>query len=429
MSGYPYQDGDLAVCADCFIDEAIKGFIEGNATDEECSFCGATSEEPIAAPIREVAEFIEKGIRRAYGNPDECGMSWNSEDQRYYPGSTSDTPELIGDLVDLPNDHDGKLFYAICYNFDNDLWCDVDQYRLSDHEQLRYIWDHFCRVIKHERRFFFSRHYKYSDDEEIFSPGHVLEIIFEYAETILLIRKLTRGTRLYRVRKLDGESRTALDLGPPPPDKAWQQNRMSPAGISMLYASEDAETALRETVDQPGVYTVGEFTAERDATIVDFSQLPRIPTLFEPIHDTMEYDPRKLLIFLHTLGEEFSKPIERDNRVHIEYVPTQVVTEYLRGMKTREDLNIDGIRYGSARHGGGASLVLFCDPHNLILPKEQQRQFYDLHRDRWIKLIGYEDRDVVADDIERWKLERPKQHYRDPDDDIFRDPDAEGDQI
>jgi hypothetical protein len=30
-----------------------------------------------------------------------------------------------------------------------------------------------------------------------------------------------------------------------------------------------------------------------------------------------------------SLGEEFSEPIERDNQVHIEYVPTQVVTEYL----------------------------------------------------------------------------------------------------
>jgi hypothetical protein len=160
MSGYPYQDGDLVVCADCFKDEGIKGFIEENPTDEECSFCGATADEPIAAPIREVAEFIEEGIRRAYGNPDECGMSWDSEDQRYCPGSTYNTPDLIGDLVDLPNDLDGKLFYAICHNFDNDLWCDVDQYRLSDHEQLQYSWDHFCRVIKHERRFFFSRHYK-----------------------------------------------------------------------------------------------------------------------------------------------------------------------------------------------------------------------------------------------------------------------------
>jgi hypothetical protein len=225
MSGYTYQNGDFAVCADCFIDEAIKGFIEGNATHEECSFCGATSEEPIATPIGEVTEFIEEGIGREYGNPVECGMSWDSEDQRYYPGRTYDTTDLVSDFVDLPNDDDGKLFEAICYNFDNDLWCDIDQYRLSDHEQLQYSWGHFCRVIKHERRFFFFRHYENRDDEEIFSPGHLLAIIFEYAETIGLIRKLPRGTRLYRVRKLDGGSRTALDLGPPPPDKAWQQNR------------------------------------------------------------------------------------------------------------------------------------------------------------------------------------------------------------
>lgn len=108
VSNYPYQDGDLAVCGGCFADEGIKSFIEENATDEECSFCGATSENPIAASIREVAEFIEEGVRRAYGNPDECGMSWDSEDQRYYPGSTYDTTDLVSDLVDLPNDDDGQ---------------------------------------------------------------------------------------------------------------------------------------------------------------------------------------------------------------------------------------------------------------------------------------------------------------------------------
>jgi hypothetical protein len=91
MSFYTDYQSDLAVCGECFSDGGIKGYIEENSTDEECSFCGATSEEPIAAPIREVAEFIEKGICREYGNPDECGMSWDSEDQRYYPGKTYDT--------------------------------------------------------------------------------------------------------------------------------------------------------------------------------------------------------------------------------------------------------------------------------------------------------------------------------------------------
>ena len=422
MSFYTDYQSDLTVCGECFDDESIKGFIEETATNEECSFCDATSEEPIAAPIREVARFIEEGICREYGNPVECGMSWDSEDQRYRPGETYDTSDLVSEHVDLPNDHDGKLFWAICYNFLNDLWCDIEQYRLNDHEQLKYSWDNFCQVIKHERRFFFSRHRQYRDDDEIFSPEHVLGIIFQYAETIGLIRKLSRGTRLYRVRKLSGGSRTALDLGPPPPDRAWQQNRMSPAGISMLYASENPETALRETVDKPGLYTVAEFTTERDATIIDFAQLPTIPSLFKPIPDSMEYDPRKLLIFLHTLGCEFSKPITRDDRVHIEYVPTQVVTEYVRGVKTREDGGVDGIRYGSAHHEGGASLVLFCNPDNLILPNEQQKQFYDLHRDRWINLISYQDRDISADDITGWNAATPMHLYNDlvtADDDLF----------
>src|ERR1700730_14322489 len=224
MARYFYQDGDLTVCRECFTDEGIRGFIEENAADHECSFCAATSEEPIAASVREVAEFIEEGIRREYGNPDECGMSWDSEDQRYYPGSTYDTEDLVSEHVDLPNDQDGKLFEAICYNFDNGLWCDIDQYRLSDHDQLKYSWDHFCQVIKHERRYFFSNYGRRDEDDEIFSPERLLKIIFEYAETIGLIRKLDRGTRLYRVRKLSGSDRTALDLGPPPPKKARQPN-------------------------------------------------------------------------------------------------------------------------------------------------------------------------------------------------------------
>lgn len=213
MSYRAHHGDDLAVCGECFNDEGIRGFIEENSTVEECSFCGATSEEPIAAPIREVTRFIEKGIRREYGNPDECGMSWDNEDQRYYPGNTYCTQDLILDYVDLPNDQNCILFDAICYNFGNDLWCDVEQYRLSDHEQLKYSWDHFCRVIKHERRFFFSRYSRYRDDDEIISPERILKVIFEYAKTISLTRKFPCGTRLYRVRKLSGESPTAPNLG------------------------------------------------------------------------------------------------------------------------------------------------------------------------------------------------------------------------
>jgi hypothetical protein len=111
MSFDAYQSEDRAVCADCFSDAGIKSFIEREATEEECSFCGVTADEPIAVPIGEVVEFIEQGIGGEYGNPDECGMTWDEEDQRYYPGKTYDTSDLVSELVDLPND-DGTLFDA-----------------------------------------------------------------------------------------------------------------------------------------------------------------------------------------------------------------------------------------------------------------------------------------------------------------------------
>ena len=39
------------------------------------------------------------------------------------------------------------------------------------------------------------------------------------------------------------------------------------------------------------------------------------------------------LLFMNKFLHDFSSPIERDDRIHIEYVPTQVITEYLRDAK------------------------------------------------------------------------------------------------
>jgi hypothetical protein len=57
-----------------------------------------------------------------------------------------------------------------------------------------------------------------------------------------------------------------------------------------------------------------------------------------------------------------------------------------------------------------------------MLLQQQQGQYYYLYKDRWIKLSGHEDRVIPAEDIARWTKEKPKPYYRDPEDDIFRDP-------
>jgi len=46
-----YDHDPRFVCADCFGDQGIKGFIESYAKSNECSFCGAAADDAIAAPF------------------------------------------------------------------------------------------------------------------------------------------------------------------------------------------------------------------------------------------------------------------------------------------------------------------------------------------------------------------------------------------
>ncbi len=57
---------DLYVCAECFGDSGIRRFIQDNATSNDCSFCGNHSKDPIAAPIDEVADYINQCLYEEY---------------------------------------------------------------------------------------------------------------------------------------------------------------------------------------------------------------------------------------------------------------------------------------------------------------------------------------------------------------------------
>src|SRR5581483_10529406 len=105
-----------------------------------------------------------------------------------------------------------------------------------------------------------------------------------------------------RYQKRTEKLRSPQDLGPPPQELALQSNRMSPLGIAMLYASDNAETALRETVSDSGTYVVGEFRTRRDAIILDLTQLLPVPSIFELATDQAAYTARRSRSFLHYIA-------------------------------------------------------------------------------------------------------------------------------
>ncbi len=200
-----------------------------------------------------------------------------------------------------------------------------------------------------------------------------------------------------------GEKHTQpSSLGPPPENVAVQTNRMSSPGIVMMYVADDVQTALAETADKPGMFALGEFVTGRDALLLDLTHLPSVPSLFEDIPDTFEYDPRPRIQFLWKLSREISRPIARDDRVHIEYVPTQVATEYLRTSVTVDGRIVDGIRYRSSRNGVGTAIVLFANQDNIELEPGARGNFYHAAGDRWLTLKSFSEKRVTAKSIAKW---------------------------
>lgn len=384
---YPAIDPELRVCEDCLGDEGLKAYVRGHADAKECSFCGAISKEEIAAPLDQLVDHMCVCLAVHYDDPDNAGMVYESAEGGYQ-GQVWDTHEFVqwhlG--IDLPNDDDGKLLDAICDGLGDHLWCEAYIYSLSPGEALAYSWRTFCNLVKHRSRYFFAQTPRDPDDDrDLLSPSDLLEVIVDYARSNGLVRVVPGGQEYHRARFQPPGIRLATpsELGPPPEERA-AQNRMSPAGIVMTYVSEDELTALHETAVAPGTYAIGKFRTLRDIRILDLADLPPVPGLFDEVPDTLEYDPRKTLIFLHDVAGDIARPIARDDRVHIEYVPTQVVTEYVRTTKL-DGQPFDGIRYRSSRRDGGISLVLFADAENVVGASMQN--FGRSTSDEWLELI------------------------------------------
>jgi hypothetical protein len=302
-------------------------------------------------------------------------------------------------------DEGDRLHNTIAKGVGNDLWSEAEPYALSPVQQLAFSWERFCKTVKHQRRYFFLHEEKkrpWPDHDELYSPAEILRAIFSFAEHAGAFGTMPAGTALFRARQQPKGKQYATpgSLGPPPTVHAIKTNRMSPPGVVMTYAAEDRDTALAETADEAGTYAMGEFTNDRELLILDLTRLPDVPSVFAELPDTMG-DPRPQLGFLHSISREISRPIARDDRVHVEYVPTQIVTEYVRTAVTIGKRKVDGIRYNSSRRHAATALVLFADQSNLILGKDERPEFYRTD-DRWLRLVKAGETRVTKHDIGRW---------------------------
>jgi hypothetical protein len=320
---YPNYSALEPVCAKCFGDEDIVQFIDDFDGPAGCSFCGG--DDAPTAPLNDVAEHVRECLMRFYGFAADH-LPYESAEGGFQAPHW-DTYDLLFDHMelDLPRDHDDRLRYTLPDRVSDQVWCEFDWLSLEYDQELDYAWTRFCRTIQHERRFFFALpRTDDADEEEIrlhdrerFPPLSLLSEIVDLAEEFDLVRTLPAGSVFYRSRPCAAGApyQTARELGPPPPDRAVQANRMNPPGIPMMYGAETEDIAVRETRSQ--FVTVGRFQLEREARILDLADLPDIPNILSGV----ERRTRLGLVFMRAFAREIARPVDRTDRIHIEYIP------------------------------------------------------------------------------------------------------------
>jgi hypothetical protein len=276
-----------------------------------------------------------------------------------YAETFDSTRELLNE-VGLTTDNE-DLNDEIENCFHTDEWIQSNPTRMAVGQELSFMWHQFEKMVKHQQRFTFLNRPEYRGEEPTNDNG-LFDILTELGEIISkfnLCVGIEPGTELYRCRFLDSEEVVdTFDKITSPPDFKAKQSRMSPAGISMFYGAFDKDTAVKESsldgrsVD--GRFVVGKFRSKRKLKVLDLTSLP-LPSFWMP-SDWQSLD------FLHSFSREIKKKIDRDDRIHVDYVPSQVFTEYLRHIYRQPDGGIiDGIIFGSSLFRTGKNIVLFYD--------------------------------------------------------------------
>lgn len=353
-----WSAADKYVCVDCMEDDYLKSVITGSTSSIKCDYCSSMSDEEIGAPLEVILGPIADALLAHFAEPAAAGLP--RDDGDWVGADITDTYDA---LMSLPLTCDGDLFDDIARSFHNTAWIPcADGFWLALHrsDELHYSWESFVSVVKYRSRYFFSHRHAGDNpvDDDKYSPMSLLEQIGHMASSLELVRTLPAGMLLYRVRQVRLEERceTFEHVGPPPEGLAIA-GRMNPAGISYFYLAFESTTAFAEVLVRPPCQAaLANCESLTNLIVLDLTLLPPLPSVF----DNERRDEYEAILFLLRFVKAISEPVTRDGQEHIEYVPSQVVSEFFAQMfHTEAGVRLDGLAYPSTVMPGGKNLVLF----------------------------------------------------------------------
>lgn len=362
---------DRFCCPNCFSEPEIGRFIESNGEVGDCDYCESRS-VPICE-VEEVGEFVMEGVLRYYEDAANS-VGYESAEGGYnlttfdIEDILTDYEEIFGDSLDDPSELLADLVVNDCtpYVRKNPYGPPSGEPDEVEH------WEKFCKTVKGQRRFTAFLQTKDRDDHDLSQPRNLLPYLTrDYFPDLITI--IDPETTIFRARIVEkNEAFEHKDLTSPPIDYS-KNNRMSPTGISFFYGGMDAETCIHEV--QPSIaeeIVVAEFEVVKRLFILNLAATIGHPkSIFDPEY-SFDYE-ENIRPFLEHFQSYISKPIRRFDK-EIEYVPSQVFTEFIATHNFREnwlyidesgseaDVFLGGIMFKSSIRKDGVNITLFRGP-------------------------------------------------------------------
>ena len=357
------------VCHQCIGDSFLANEVKDNGTPSQCNYCNQLCE---AKTLRDLADRIHDVLQDHFEltpNYPDAPYEYYLEHEGEWERRGDPVEHVIAEIASLDENvtydvtsllSDWHSYQAV-RNGEEDPYGPEAMYEERDASDLGFqlTWTHFRREIQSRSRFFSKSAEKMLDD--IFGDLTALET-WGNRTVILEVSPTDEHHCFWRGRT--GQSPQQLEtilkspdqeLGPPP-SKSAKAGRMNAQGISVFYGAKEKSTCVSELRPPVGSTVVlGKFALMRPMTLLDLGALAEVyisKSYFDP-----EYSVHKgRAAFLRRIVGEISQPVMPDDEA-LEYLPTQVVAEYLSQVANP---CLDGIIYPSSQTDGcGQNVVLF----------------------------------------------------------------------
>ncbi len=349
----PTNPKEMFLCPDCFGQEHLKTRIEEirpEVGEGKCKF-HKTKE---GVPIGEIAKIVDSEFKWFYevtsGFFSDEGDSLDICIHSLTNATNLSIAEAIANQIvedeDWGNDEFDAPFYQKSWNYN----------KRRSHHYSSWEWKRFCRSITHFHRHFNNYALRYL--------RYTFKDIHELNNAVF---KLKKGTEVFRARLVQDHNEKITIIENPqkelciPPRLKRRANRLNASGIKCFYGAYDADTAIAELRPSVGgTAIVGKFELVRDINVLDTTRFTSASKYELFSHEAVA--KRERHSFMQFFKDEISKPTQSADE-HLDYIPTQVIAEFLlhkyKCTNGKIDGKIEGIIYNSSQKNGGKNLALF----------------------------------------------------------------------